>query len=48
MNEHVLSRLEDLGISLFRINLSHTRIEDLDNAIAFIQDRKKVPICLDG
>ena len=48
MNEHVLSRLEDLGVTLFRINLSHTRIEDLEENIKFIQDRTKVPVCLDS
>jgi pyruvate kinase len=48
MNDHVISRLEDLGVSLFRINLSHTKIEDLEKTIAFIQARTKVPVCLDS
>jgi len=48
MNDHVISRLEDLGVALFRINLSHTAIEDLENTIDFIQARTNVPICLDS
>lgn len=48
MNDYVISRLEDLGVALFRINLSHTTIEDLENTIDFIQARTNVPICLDS
>ena len=48
MNEHVISRLEDLGVSLFRINMSHTKIEDLEETITFIQAHTKVPVCLDS
>ncbi|HIA12955.1 MAG TPA: hypothetical protein EYN69_12925 [Flavobacteriales bacterium] len=48
MNKHVISRLEDLGVALFRINMSHTKIEDLEETIAFIQARTNVPICLDS
>lgn len=47
MNEGVIVRLEQLGISLFRINLSHTKLEDLKRVIEFIQQRTKVAICLD-
>lgn len=47
MNDRVISRLEELGVSLFRINLSHTKLEDLEERIRFIQERSKVPICLD-
>jgi len=47
MNERVISRLEDLGVALFRINMSHTKIEDLEQNIAFIQACSNVPICLD-
>jgi pyruvate kinase len=47
MNDKVISRLEDLGVSLFRINLSHMQIENVESMIDFIQSRSKVPICLD-
>jgi pyruvate kinase len=43
----VLERLSDLGVDLFRINLSHTRLEDLDGLITQIQAHSSVPICLD-
>ena len=47
MNDRVISRLTDLGVNLFRINLSHTKIKDLEKVIDFIQERTEVPICLD-
>ncbi len=47
MTEPVISRLADLGVSLFRVNLSHTPIDDLRNTIDFIQNLTSVPICLD-
>ena len=46
-NERVISRLEDLGVSLFRINLSHTSVEDLPTVIKTIQNFASIPICLD-
>ena len=47
LNESVISRLDDLGVSLFRINLSHTQVIDLPETIDFIQAHTTVPICLD-
>ena len=47
MNDGTIARLEQLGVNLFRINLSHTKFEDLEKVIDFIQARTKVPICLD-
>lgn len=46
-NEKTIRRLDDLGVSLFRINLSHTKIEDLEERIEFIRQYTSVPICLD-
>lgn len=48
MKEGIICRLDELGVSLFRINLSHTLIEDLENKIRFIQKITRVPICLDS
>ena len=48
MNEKIISRLDHLGVSLFRINLSHTAIEDLEPVIDLIQGFTDVPICLDS
>jgi len=47
MNDRVITRLTDLGVTLFRINLSHTKVQDLPKVIEFIQARTDVPICLD-
>jgi pyruvate kinase len=43
----MLERLEELGVNLFRINLSHTKLQDLPEAIREIQRRTRVPVCLD-
>ncbi len=47
MNDWVIKRLESLGVSLFRVNLSHTKIDDLPKVIRKIQRCTSVPICLD-
>ena len=47
LNDYVLSRLSDLGVNLLRINLSHTRLEDLEEIIRYVQSRTAIPICLD-
>ena len=47
MNERVIARLTDLGVNIFRINLSHTSLEELPGVIDFIQCRTSVPVCLD-
>ena len=47
MNETVIRRLTEFGARMFRINLSHTKIEDLRPAIAYVRRFTAVPICLD-
>lgn len=47
LNEHVIKRLQELGVDLFRINMSHTRIADLPGIIKFVKTHSSVPICLD-
>src|SRR3990172_4057199 len=47
LNDRVIHRLEDLGVSLFRLNLSHTKIELLEGILDFIQARSAVPVSLD-
>jgi pyruvate kinase len=44
----VIRQLQADGVSLFRINLSHTRIEEVRPAIAFLQKHSTVPVCLDS
>jgi len=47
LNNGVIKRLEDLGITVFRVNLSHTNISDLSKTIEIIRNVTDVPICLD-
>jgi pyruvate kinase len=48
LKARVIRELEALGVSLFRINLSHTSLEDVRPAIAFLMKHSSVPICLDS
>jgi pyruvate kinase len=47
LHERVISQLEAIGITSFRINMSHTDIADLEHVIRFIQKCTNVPICID-
>jgi len=44
----VIRRLQGLGVNLFRINLSHTPLDEVRPAILFLQKHFAVPICLDS
>lgn len=46
-NQAVVTRLDDLGVDVFRINLSHTRLEDLEQQIRTLQGWTRKAICLD-
>ncbi|MGH6661288.1 MAG: pyruvate kinase [Rhodospirillales bacterium] len=46
-DKRVIRRLGELGVEIFRINLSHTKIKDLPAAIDFVRSCTDVPICLD-
>jgi pyruvate kinase len=47
MSQDVIQGLDRAGVDLFRINLSHTRIEDLDGAIDLVRRATAKPLCLD-
>lgn len=47
LNRQVINRLEQLGASLFRINLSHTPLDAVADTIDAIRSYTDVPICLD-
>src|SRR5688572_23372959 len=47
LSDHVIGRLEEAGVSLLRLNLSHTRIDELPRTLDYIQSRTTLPICLD-
>ena len=48
LNYNVLHRMEDLGVDVFRLNLSHTKIEDLESLIELVQSTTSVPLCIDS
>lgn len=47
IHEAVIRRLESLGVSLFRMNLSHTKIHEVESVILAIRKITSIPICLD-
>jgi len=47
MNEGAISRMADLGVNLFRLNLSHMRARQVAEVIEFIRSVTSVDICLD-
>lgn len=47
MDARVIQRLTELGSTLFRINLSHTGLDDVESVIDFIRRYTDVPVCLD-
>tara|TARA_B100000029_G_scaffold25575_2_gene25183 strand:+ start:2594 stop:3604 length:1011 start_codon:yes stop_codon:yes gene_type:complete len=48
LNKKTVEGLEQRGVSLFRINLSHTNIEEVDALIDKIRSWSGVPICIDS
>jgi len=47
LNEWTIKRMADAGVSLFRINLSHTNYDDLEHVINKIKSSSDVSICID-
>lgn len=47
-NEKVIKDISNQGVYLFRINLSHTEIEEVEDRINFIRQNTEIPICLDS
>jgi len=47
MNQRTIQRLEQSGATLFRINLSHTKLADLPRIVNTIREATQIPICLD-
>lgn len=48
LKEKVILRLANLNIDIFRLNLSHLPLREVENTIKFIQRYVDVPICLDS
>ena len=47
INRQTIKRLQDRGVDLFRINLSHTPLDKVEETILAIQAHSSTPICLD-
>jgi pyruvate kinase len=47
LDPRIIGRLEQGGATLFRINLSHTKVRDLPRLIETIRSATEIPICLD-
>jgi pyruvate kinase len=48
LNGDIISKMNKEDIYLYRINMSHTRCEDLKGVITEIQKHTNVPICIDS
>lgn len=47
LNEKTIISMDELGVDLFRINLSHTDLNELEGIIRCIRQYTSKPICLD-
>ena len=47
LNRQVIERLTDRGVDYFRINMSHTSLESLEEVIHTIRQYSETPICID-
>jgi pyruvate kinase len=47
LNRQVIERLQDRHVDLFRINLSHTPLDKVEETVGIIQSFSSTPICLD-
>jgi pyruvate kinase len=48
LNKKIVKKLADRGVDLFRINLSHTKLNDLGDILKKLKSWTEVPICLDS
>ena len=46
-NSKTLKELKKLGVNIFRINMSHTSISELNEKILFLKKNKIKNICID-
>jgi pyruvate kinase len=46
-NGRVIGQLDERGVDLFRINLSHTPLEAIEGVVALVRRHSSIPICLD-
>ena len=47
LNRQTIQRLSDLQVDLFRLNLSHTSVDQIEELVNLVRAYSEVPICLD-
>ena len=47
LSAEIIEQLDQAGVDLFRLNLSHTRLETLEPCIKLVQSASAKPLCLD-
>jgi pyruvate kinase len=47
-NKNTITEMEKNGVDLFKINLSHTKISDVEEVITSLKSWSSVPVCLDS
>jgi pyruvate kinase len=47
LSAEVIAQLDRAGVDLFRINLSHTRLEDFERTLDLVHAASSKPVCLD-
>ena len=48
LNKKTIQEMSNFDIYLFRINLSHTKLENVEENIRFIKKYTDVDVCLDS
>ena len=48
IEKNIIEQMEKEQVYLFRINLSHTKIEELEDVVNKIRSHTQIPICLDS
>ena len=48
MNEEIVTKMTENGVAMFRVNLSHTALDFVEDTIEKIQSWTNVPVCLDS
>lgn len=47
LNERVIAQLEEAGAAIFRVNMSHTEVENLDRILKFVRENTQIPLSID-
>ncbi len=48
LNGASIGQLDEAGVSLFRLNLSHTALEDVERLVDLVHSSTEVPLCIDS